>query len=146
MKTGIITFSLALSSLCMMAQETDDKGVDAVTGATRQVSSSRLSIGGYGEAVMTHNFYSQSFNRYKKPENYADDKSHGRFDLPPVRRGRQATTTFRTRRSSSPPTATCLAIRIRRYGPIPTWFSTACLWSTTSVPVGVALRRYGDAV
>ena len=68
----------------MMAQETDDKGVDAVTGATRQVSSSRLSIGGYGEAVMTRNFYSQSFNRYKKPENYADDKSHGRFDMPHV--------------------------------------------------------------
>ena len=33
---------------------------------------------------MTRNFYSQSFNRYKKPESYADDKSHGRFDLPHV--------------------------------------------------------------
>jgi hypothetical protein len=33
---------------------------------------------------MTRNFYSQSFNRYKKPENYANDKSHGRFDLPHV--------------------------------------------------------------
>ena len=33
---------------------------------------------------MTRNFYSQSFNRYKSPENYADDKSHGRFDLPHV--------------------------------------------------------------
>ena len=43
---------------------------------------SRLYIGGYGEAVMTRNFYSQSFNRYKKPENYAGDKSHGRVDLP----------------------------------------------------------------
>ena len=45
---------------------------------------SRLSIGGYGEAVMTRNFYSQNFNRYKKPESYANDKSHGRFDLPHV--------------------------------------------------------------
>ncbi len=62
-----------------------------MTGATRQAVTdkqdnqlSRLSIGGYGEAVMTRNFYSQSFNRYKKPENYVDDKSHGRFDLPHV--------------------------------------------------------------
>ncbi|MBO4607922.1 MAG: hypothetical protein J5682_08495 [Prevotella sp.] len=45
---------------------------------------SRLHIGGYGEAVMSRNFYSQSFNRYKKPENYANDHSHGRFDLPHV--------------------------------------------------------------
>ncbi len=44
----------------------------------------QLTVGGYGEAVMTRNFYSQSFNRYKKPESYADDKSHGRFDLPHV--------------------------------------------------------------
>ena len=66
--------------------------IDGVTGATRQSPNtekqnaiqSRLHIGGYGEAVMTRNFYSQSFNRYKKPENYADDKSHGRFDLPHV--------------------------------------------------------------
>ena len=72
-----------------MAQETD---VDATTGATRQVTKkdkvtdalSRLHIGGYGEAVLTRNFYSQSFNRYKAPENYANDKSHGRFDLPHI--------------------------------------------------------------
>ncbi len=44
----------------------------------------RFSIGGYGEAVMTRNFYSQHFNRYKYPENYKDDDSHGRFDLPHV--------------------------------------------------------------
>jgi len=72
-----------------MAQETD---VDATTGATRQVTKkdkvtdalSRLHIGSYGEAVLTRNFYSQSFNRYKAPENYANDKSHGRFDLPHI--------------------------------------------------------------
>ncbi len=66
--------------------------VDGVTGATQQGAKtekqkgmlSRLHIGSYGEAVMSRNFYSQSFNRYKKPANYADDKSHGRFDLPHV--------------------------------------------------------------
>lgn len=73
MKTTIIlTAALAMSCLCATAQDEKD------------TTSSRLSIGAYGEAVMTRNFYSQSFNRYKQPENYANDKSHGRFDLPHV--------------------------------------------------------------
>ena len=88
----ISTVVLVVLPICSMAQESDDMGVDATTGATRQVARteeksellSRLHIGGYGEAVMSRNFYSQSFNRYKIPENYADDKSHGRFDLPHV--------------------------------------------------------------
>lgn len=80
----------AASATVCMAQT-----VDAVTGATRQVADtvrvskvekalSRLTLGGYGEAVMSRNFYSQSFNRYNAPARYKDDKSHGRFDLPHV--------------------------------------------------------------
>ena len=92
MRAFLLTTLLVLSPLLAMSQEADDNGVDATTGATRQEAKhekqanvlSRLHIGGYGEAVMTRNFYSQSFNRYKKPENYVDDKSHGRFDLPHV--------------------------------------------------------------
>ncbi len=92
MKTSFITVVLAAWSLCALGQESDTKDVDAITGATSRAAQAsqkgealqRLHIGGYGEAVMTRNFYSQSFNRYKKPENYADDKSHGRFDLPHV--------------------------------------------------------------
>ncbi|MDE6374820.1 MAG: hypothetical protein K2L09_03635, partial [Alistipes sp.] len=44
----------------------------------------RLTIGGYGEAVMSRNFYSDNYLRYFNPENYKNDKSHGRFDLPHV--------------------------------------------------------------
>lgn len=44
----------------------------------------RLTIGGYGEAVMTRNFYSDHFNRYRFPEQHKDDGSHGQFDLPHV--------------------------------------------------------------
>ena len=76
MKGTLLTAILTLLSLGVMAQETEEKNIDAKTGATEQVSKkdkltnalSRLHIGGYGEAVMTRNFYSQSFNRYKKPE------------------------------------------------------------------------------
>lgn len=45
---------------------------------------SRLTIGGYGEAVMTRNFFSDSYLRYTDAEKYKDAKSHGRFDLPHV--------------------------------------------------------------
>ena len=92
MRTFLLTVVLALSPVGLMAQNADDLQVDGVSGATKQVTKteekndalSRLYIGGYGEAVMSRNFYSQSFNRYKMPENYANDKSHGRFDLPHV--------------------------------------------------------------
>ena len=43
---------------------------------------SRLSLGGYGEATYTHNFYSDNVNRYSKAEDYKDSKGHSRFDLP----------------------------------------------------------------
>ena len=43
----------------------------------------RLSIGGYGEAVYSRNFYSDKYLRYTDPESYKNDR-HGRFDLPHV--------------------------------------------------------------
>ena len=75
-KAVIILFTVYCSLFTASAQV-----VDGMTGATQQ---GRLHIGGYGEAVMSRNFYSQSFNRYKAPENYANDKGHGRFDLPHI--------------------------------------------------------------
>ena len=44
----------------------------------------RLTIGGYGEAFYTRNFYSDNMYRYSHAASYADAKSHGRFDLPHV--------------------------------------------------------------
>ncbi|MDE5709061.1 MAG: hypothetical protein K2I32_06425, partial [Alistipes sp.] len=51
---------------------------------SRAEKAPRLTIGGYGEAVMSRNFYSDNYLRYFNPENYKNDKSHGRFDLPHV--------------------------------------------------------------
>ena len=45
---------------------------------------SRLTIGGYGEAVASYNFFSDSYLRYTSPQNYANSRGHGRFDLPHV--------------------------------------------------------------
>ncbi len=44
----------------------------------------RLSLGGYGEAVYSRNFYSDKYLRYTDAETYKNDDSHGRFDLPHI--------------------------------------------------------------
>lgn len=51
--------------------------------STQNHWSNRLSLGGYGEAVMTKNFFSDNYLRYTDPQNY-NNESHGRFDLPHV--------------------------------------------------------------
>ena len=71
-KTGLSIIVLAGLASTGLAQE------------EKAAKESRLQIGGYGEAVMTRNFFSQSFNRYNAPERYKNDDSHGRFDLPHV--------------------------------------------------------------
>ena len=45
---------------------------------------SRLTVGGYGEAVYTRNFYSDNMFRYSHADRYKDAKGHGRVDLPHV--------------------------------------------------------------
>ncbi len=45
---------------------------------------SRLTVGGYGEAVYTRNFYSDNMFRYSHAERYKNGKGHGRVDLPHV--------------------------------------------------------------
>ena len=42
----------------------------------------QLTIGGYGEAAYTRNFFSDNVYRYSRPAEYANDPSHGRFDIP----------------------------------------------------------------
>ncbi|MDR1724180.1 MAG: hypothetical protein LBR84_09635 [Tannerella sp.] len=41
-----------------------------------------LSLGGYGEAAYTRNYYSDQWQRYTNAEKYRDASSHGRFDMP----------------------------------------------------------------
>ena len=42
----------------------------------------QLKVGGYGEVAYTRNFYSDNVYRYSDPKKYANDPSHGRFDIP----------------------------------------------------------------
>ena len=46
------------------------------------LTAQRLTIGGYGEAAYSRNFFSDNVYRYSRPAEYADDPSHGRFYIP----------------------------------------------------------------
>lgn len=68
-------------------EEAKLKSIEAVENnrtVENEPKKSRLTLGGYGEAVYSRNFYSDHYLRYKSPEAYKDAKSHGRFDLPHV--------------------------------------------------------------
>ncbi|MGN1264564.1 MAG: hypothetical protein ACI4UL_01995 [Muribaculaceae bacterium] len=80
----ILLLIVCVSSSALNAQASLPSDSVAASTPTSAVKKSRLTLGGYGEAVMTANFFSQHFNRYKQPARYADDRYHGRFDLPHV--------------------------------------------------------------
>lgn len=87
MKRKVFLFSLCLvaglaNGLAENVKETDK---DNNTTTEEKVSKKpRLTLGGYGEAVMTRNFYSDNWKRYTDASKYKDADSHGRFDLPHV--------------------------------------------------------------
>lgn len=62
---------LVLSAACLLV----------LSGAA---NAQRLTLGGYGEATYSYNFYSDNPYRYMYPDRYKDTDGHGRFDLPHV--------------------------------------------------------------
>lgn len=82
--THKLTSLLLLATLATGAQTTAVAQTAHRDSTSCCQKKSRLTIGGYGEAVMSRNFYSDNGNRYTNPGKYKDDPSHGRFDLPHV--------------------------------------------------------------
>lgn len=97
MKTKNVFAAIGICVLMSGNQMLAQPEPDAVSGATLPVQDTlpsgrnssgkksfaeRFTIGGYGEAVMTYNMYSDNFGIYSAPENYKNSKGHGRFDLP----------------------------------------------------------------
>jgi len=70
--------ALAMTTLAVPATAQESAGDSVMTHANGK----RLSIGGYGEVALSRMFYSDHVNRYSTPQNYKDDPSHGRFDIP----------------------------------------------------------------
>ncbi|MFR9619929.1 MAG: hypothetical protein SNH63_01775 [Rikenellaceae bacterium] len=61
--------------------EAEVKSIEESSAETA-TSKSRLTLGGYGEVVMSRHFYSDSWKRYSAPTMYADDEGYGRVDIP----------------------------------------------------------------
>ena len=71
-------FTLLTVVLCLTGNAQENS-----TDSTLQADkASRLSIGGYGEANFTRNYFSDHVSRYSQPEEHKNDPSHGRFDIP----------------------------------------------------------------
>lgn len=92
MKTTRLLFSLCLAMLAphafAIAEQASKSNADITAESASETvktekKKSRFTIGGYGEAMYSRNFYSDNYLRYDSPQDYKDDK-HGRFDLPHV--------------------------------------------------------------
>lgn len=92
MKTTRLLFSLCLAMLAphafAIAEQASKSNADITAESASETvktekKKSRFTIGGYGEAVYSRNFYSDSYLRYSSPNRYKDE-THGRFDLPHV--------------------------------------------------------------
>ena len=83
-KNRILNTSTLMLAMAGMAVNTSAQTINdsIVSAQTKPVS--RLSLGGYGEAMMTRNFYSDNIYRYTRASDHKNDGSHGRFDLPHV--------------------------------------------------------------
>lgn len=76
-RLGLIAGALMTGTATAGAQQT---AADSVL--QQHVNGKRLSIGGYGEAAYSRNFYSDNGKRYSNAPAYKNDPSHGRFDIP----------------------------------------------------------------
>ena len=74
--------SIIGAAACMLTPDCAKAQYSAADSVQNHVKGNRLSIGGYGEAAYTRNFYSDNVYRYTDPKNYKNDPSHGRFDIP----------------------------------------------------------------
>lgn len=85
MKRFLLSF-LAITVILSLNLTQDLRAAESDTIPTenQKVKKSRLTIGGYGEAVYTRNFYSDNMFRYSYPDRYKDSPGHGRIDLPHV--------------------------------------------------------------
>ncbi|MBU3856700.1 MULTISPECIES: hypothetical protein [Bacteroides] len=90
MKGKVFLFSLILAACyahAFAAGESANNHSDAADEKQEQPAKkkSRFTIGGYGEAAYSRNFFSDNYLRYTDAEKYRNSNSkHGRFDLPHV--------------------------------------------------------------
>lgn len=75
----VVVIALMLGSFGVSAQTSEPKNA---ADTTETVKRPKLTIGGYGEAVASYNFHSDSPYRYMYPDRYASSPGYGRLDIP----------------------------------------------------------------
>jgi hypothetical protein len=80
MKIKYLLITAFLSFFTLSAVHAEKEDTTTIAFPQKQ----HLTLGGYGEAVYSRNFYSGNPFRYMRPDSYKNDPSHGRFDLPHV--------------------------------------------------------------
>lgn len=85
MKRFLLSF-FAFTALISFSLTEDVKAAenDTISTEHQKVTKSRLTVGGYGEAVYTSSFYSDNMFRYSYPDRYKNSSGYGRVDLPHV--------------------------------------------------------------
>ena len=74
-QTLLIALSFVMLTICPARAEVADSVMQHAKG-------NRLSVGGYGEVAYSREFFSDHVNRYSSSQNYKNDPSHGKFDIP----------------------------------------------------------------
>ncbi|MCR4965982.1 MAG: hypothetical protein K6A41_10050 [Bacteroidales bacterium] len=76
----ILLSLITVQTLTAQVSSTQKDTTETSNDSTR--TRSRITVGGYGEAVYKYNFFSDNMFRYSHAANYTDSKGHGRVDLP----------------------------------------------------------------
>lgn len=80
--TQSVLILCAVSALAFQSPVSGQNDTIPAKQGTNQTTKSRLTLGGYGEAVYSRHFYSDDVHRYMYPAKYKDAAGHGRVDLP----------------------------------------------------------------
>ena len=75
---------ILVSALMSMGTHVAAAQIDRTQTDTTQIKRSRLTLGGYGEAVASRMFYSNNYKRYTNASLYKNASSFGQVDLPHV--------------------------------------------------------------
>jgi hypothetical protein len=81
----LFSFTLAISLGASFAQDVSGNKKEPTPSKDKEEPvKKRLTLGGYGEAVMSRMFYSNNYKRYTDASKYKDADGFGQFDLPHV--------------------------------------------------------------
>ena len=77
-----IILSLVSTALLLGGSQSVEAQQNAADSVMNHAKGNRLSVGGYGEAAYSRNFFTDAGKRYSNATAYKNAPNHGRFDIP----------------------------------------------------------------